>query len=252
MQPSALLPHLGLHSARRDVDGARLQRLAVDRFLHVVRREPVHAIGEEARERRRHVLRDDERHRQQRQRLKEMLQRGRPAGRAADRDELDPLGARLRRGIGRRAASRSSSCTRRRRLSIRTFGDLQHFRDEIALDLLERGETRPPGLAMKSSAPSSSALKTLRSLARDETTITAVGRFAISQRRNAKPSMIGISRSSVITSGRCFIACLIPSSPLTAVRDDLDLRSRLQHPRDRHAVVRGVVDDEGAARGDTS
>jgi hypothetical protein len=60
-------------------------------------------------------------------------------------------------------------------------------------------------------------LNTLRSLALDETAMTAVGRLTISQRRNAKPSMIGISRSSVITSGRCFIACLIPSSPFTAV-----------------------------------
>ncbi len=70
---------------------------------------------------------------------------------------------------------------------------------------------------MKSSAPSSRALNTLRSLARDETAMTGVGRFIISQRRKAKPSMIGISRSSVMTSGRCFITCLMPSSPLTAV-----------------------------------
>ena len=51
--------------------------------------------------------------------------------------------------------------------------------------------------------------------------MTAVGRLAISQRRKANPSMMGISRSSVTTSGRCFITCLIPSSPLTAVATTL-------------------------------
>ena len=51
--------------------------------------------------------------------------------------------------------------------------------------------------------------------------MTAVGMFAISQRRKANPSMTGISRSSVITSGRCLITCLIPSSPLTAVATTL-------------------------------
>jgi hypothetical protein len=64
-------------------------------------------------------------------------------------------------------------------------------------------------------------LKTLRSLERDETAITGVARLAISQRRKEKPSMIGISRSSVITSGRCFMTCLMPSSPLTAVATTL-------------------------------
>src|SRR5205807_1665924 len=80
-----------------------------------------------------------------------------------------------------------------------------------------RDETRPPGLAIKSSAPSSSALNTLRSLDFEETAITAVGRLCISQRRKAKPSITGISRSRVTTSGRCRMACLMPSSPLTAV-----------------------------------
>src|SRR3954449_149360 len=70
---------------------------------------------------------------------------------------------------------------------------------------------------MKSTAPRSRALKTLRSDEREDTAITAVGRFAISQRRKAKPSITGISRSSVITSGRCRITCRMPSSPLTAV-----------------------------------
>src|SRR5436305_6751786 len=70
---------------------------------------------------------------------------------------------------------------------------------------------------MKSTAPRSRALNTLRSEERDDTAITAVGRFAISQRRKAKPSITGISRSSVMTSGRCRIACRIPSSPFTAV-----------------------------------
>src|SRR3954469_4809562 len=70
---------------------------------------------------------------------------------------------------------------------------------------------------MKSTAPRSRALKTLRSDEREDTAITAVGTFAISQRRKAKPSITGISRSSVITSGRCRIAWRIPSSPLTAV-----------------------------------
>src|SRR5512133_3921377 len=78
-------------------------------------------------------------------------------------------------------------------------------------------ETRPPGFAMKSTAPNSRALKTLRSLALDETTMTGVGLFAISQRRKAKPSSSGISRSSVMTSGLCLTTCLIPSSPFTAV-----------------------------------
>src|SRR5205085_10953651 len=90
-----------------------------------------------------------------------------------------------------------------------------------ALPISHRGETRPPGLAMKSSAPSSRALNTLRSLERDETAITAVGRLCISQRRKAKPSITGISRSRVMTSGRCRITCLMPSSPLTAVATTL-------------------------------
>ena len=64
-------------------------------------------------------------------------------------------------------------------------------------------------------------MKTLLSLARDETTMTAVGRFCINQRRNEKPSITGISRSSVMTSGSCRITCLIASSPLIAVATTL-------------------------------
>ena len=60
-------------------------------------------------------------------------------------------------------------------------------------------------------------MNTLRSLERDETAMTAVGRLCISQRRKAKPSITGISKSRVMTSGRCRMACLIASSPFTAV-----------------------------------
>ena len=64
-------------------------------------------------------------------------------------------------------------------------------------------------------------MNTLRSLACDDTAITAVGRFCINQRKNEKPSMIGISRSSVITSGWWRTTCLIASSPFAAVATTL-------------------------------
>src|SRR5207244_3930735 len=123
-----------------------------------------------------------------------------------------------RSGVG---APTPSSATRRRRLSIRSSTTCITLPTRSFWISSSRGETRPPGLAMKSSAPSSSALNTLRSLEREETAITAVGRLCISQRRKANPSITGSSGSRVMTSGRCRMACLIPSSPLTAVATTL-------------------------------
>ena len=62
-------------------------------------------------------------------------------------------------------------------------------------------EIRASGLARKSTAPSSRARITLLLSEREEMTRTGVGRSFISHRRNVKPSMFGISRSRVITSG---------------------------------------------------
>ena len=102
------------------------------------------------------------------------------------------------------------------------LGDLQHLGDEIALDLLE---PRRNAAARLGDEVERAELERLEhaAVAASATRPRSprVGRFAISQRRKAKPSMIGISRSSVITSGRCFITCLMPSSPLTAVATTL-------------------------------
>ncbi len=69
---------------------------------------------------------------------------------------------------------------------------------------------------MKSIAPSSRARKTWSRSAWLEITITGVGRFAISKRRKAKPSISGISRSRVIASGRRSKAICRASLPFTA------------------------------------
>ncbi len=115
------------------------------------------------------------------------------------------------------ACPSSTSAIRARTFSIRTLANWRTLSIRSRWISSRRGETFPPGLVMKSIAPRSSALKTLRSLDFDETAITGVGRFCISHRRNEKPSITGISRSSVMTSGECLTTCLIASSPLFAV-----------------------------------
>ena len=72
------------------------------------------------------------------------------------------------------------------------------------------------GLAMKSTAPSSSALNTFSSPRVELMTITGTGLLAIRMRSMVKPSMRGISRSRVTRSGVRSITRLIPSSPLVA------------------------------------
>jgi len=72
------------------------------------------------------------------------------------------------------------------------------------------------GLAMKSTAPSSRALNTFSSPLVELITITGTGVLAIRMRSMVKPSMRGISRSSVTRSGVRSMTLRIPSSPLVA------------------------------------
>ena len=72
-------------------------------------------------------------------------------------------------------------------------------------------------LATKSTAPSSSARNTFLSAAAAEITITGHGQTLWITRRKLKPSILGISRSSVITSGRSCGARRSASLPSTAV-----------------------------------
>src|SRR5574341_868490 len=78
-------------------------------------------------------------------------------------------------------------------------------------------EMRDSGFARKSTAPSSSARKTLRLSEHDESTSTGVGRSFMSHRRNVKPSIFGISRSRVITSGARRSVLATASTPSTAL-----------------------------------
>ena len=78
-------------------------------------------------------------------------------------------------------------------------------------------EGRCVGFGIKSTAPSSIALNTLISSPLLLMTITGVGDVLISMRRNVKPSITGISKSSVMRSGLSLIACFSPSFPSVAV-----------------------------------
>ncbi len=73
------------------------------------------------------------------------------------------------------------------------------------------------GFSKKSTAPSSRALKTMPASDLELIITTGVGLLFISHLKNVNPSISGISRSRVITSGELSETALIASSPLRAV-----------------------------------
>jgi len=105
-------------------------------------------------------------------------------------------------------------------------------------------EIRASGLARKSTAPSSRARITLLLSDREEMIRTGVGRSFISHRRNVKPSMFGISRSSVITSGVSRSVLPMASTPSTRSRPRR-CRRRLPASVKGPPVERRIVDDQG-------
>ena len=107
-----------------------------------------------------------------------------------------------------------------------------------------RARSARSGLATKSSAPSSSALKTFSFCEYDDTTMTGVGCLPIRMRRKVKPSIRGISRSSVMTSGLSSVTRRSASSPSPALPTTSTSGGAREHVGDVPAVVRRVVDDE--------
>ncbi len=80
------------------------------------------------------------------------------------------------------------------------------------------------GFGIKSTAPSSIALNTLSESAFELITMVGVGFVLMRILRNVKPSMRGISRSSVTTSGARSFSFFRPSSPSVAVPITLMVR----------------------------
>jgi hypothetical protein len=88
--------------------------------------------------------------------------------------------------------------------------------------------TRTFGLSTTSTAPSCNAriVNSLDDSAKLEQTTTGSGVSSISLRRNVRPSMRGISRSSTITSGsRVSIFVMAMSGSAAVVTDIVDPRS---------------------------
>ena len=165
-----------------------------------------------AREARRHVLRDDEGAGGGARNCAEQLHAappGRPSTSRSRRREAGAApGARARRAA--RAARSAVAHPVHAQLADRSAP----CGSAPARSSRARASARGVGFATKSTAPSSSALKTSCVSPRPLTTITGVGSRAISRRRNVKPSMRGISRSSVIRSGRSSRSpCASASSP---------------------------------------
>ena len=110
------------------------------------------------------------------------------------------------------------------------------------------GVARGVGLAMKSTAPSSSARKTSL-LARCAPADHHDGRRdagLITRRRKVKPSIFGISRSSVMRSGLELEGLAQRLLAVSRDSDDLDQRRGLEHSRDRLPAEGRVVDHEHA------
>ena len=78
--------------------------------------------------------------------------------------------------------------------------------------------------------------------------MTGVGCRDIRMRRNVKPSIRGISRSSVMTSGLSCVASRSASSPSAALPTTSMSLADAKMSRDVPAVVGRVVDDEDAQR----
>jgi hypothetical protein len=79
-------------------------------------------------------------------------------------------------------------------------------------------EMVPPGLAMKSTAPSASASKVACApcSVSEDTITTGVGRACIISDSAVRPSISGMLMSSVTTSGCHSVSCCTPSAPLRA------------------------------------
>ena len=116
---------------------------------------------------------------------------------------------------GRLAASsvarRSGSAPGRMFLATRIF-----CKSSVRIRLSSES-TNLSGLAMKSRAPRSSALNTFSFWLYEETMMTGIGLTLIRMRKNVNPSIRGISRSSVIASGRSSVTNRNASSPSPAL-----------------------------------
>ena len=165
------------------------------------RRQPVDALGEAAREALAACAGRPRRRTSgaSRSAPRICISAGGPAGRRADRDHAQPRRCGRRRS--RRTQRRAPASALAHLLDAQLRGSRGPCASAPARSSRAPAPARSVGLATKSTAPSSSALNTSSSPLRPLTTITGVGRCAIRRRRKVKPSMRGISRSSVMRSG---------------------------------------------------
>ena len=215
--------------------------------MHIVRRQFVHPLGEQTRERRGHVLGDDERDRKKGQRLKQMLQRRRPSRRAADGHQLDALRTDLRHRRQPGAAGAPSSDAAAEVLHP-NLGDLQDLRDEVLLNLFQSRRDPTAGLGDEVERAELEGL--------EHATIAGPRGNGNHRRRKIhhQPAQEGeavhdrhlqIERDGI---GTILHHLLDPILPIHRRRHHRNARVGLQHPTDRHAVVRGVIDDQNAER----
>ena len=176
-----------------------------------------------------------------------MLQRGRAAGRAADGDELDAAFARRRRlHVVRRDVLFFHDAAPQ--VLHADVGDLQHFGDEIALDLFQ---PRRNASARLGDEIDRAELERL-----EDAAVAGARRDRDHRRRQIRhqPAQEGeavhhrhlqIERDDVRPMPHHLLDAVLAVDRRATTSIS---RRRRQHPRDRHAVVRGIVDDEGTER----